>query len=98
MNHGQCIPCSDYCNGHAHICLDKYDSDQFDININDHNTVPLQNDGPISDAICFNCTDNTTGPTCSGCLPGHFRGSEDFRDPCRYVFIQTILSNFTSTK
>lgn len=85
VDHGKCIPCSDYCNGHAHICVEKFDNDPFDTSniMNDPNTILMQNDGPLSDAYCINCMDNTTGPTCSGCLSGHFRGSKDNRDPCR---------------
>lgn len=77
MNHGKCIPCSEYCNGHAHLCLKKFDTEPID-------TLSIIN-GPLSDAYCINCMDNTTGPTCSGCLSGHFRGSNDYRDPCRQV-------------
>lgn len=87
VDHGQCIPCSDYCNGHAQVCVEKYDNEPFDALsiLNDPNTNLMQNDGPLSDAYCINCMDNTTGPTCSGCLSGHFRGSSDNRDPCRQV-------------
>lgn len=69
------------------MCVDKYDTEPFDALsiLNDPNTNLMQNDGPLSDAYCINCMDNTTGPTCSGCLPGHFRGSNDNRDPCRQV-------------
>jgi len=85
VDHGQCVPCSDYCNGHAQVCVDKYDTEPFDALsiLNDPNTNLMQDDGPLSDAYCINCMDNTTGPTCSGCLSGHFRGSNDNRDPCR---------------
>lgn len=86
VNHGQCIPCSDYCNGHAHRCVDKFDTERYDVQSNnDLNSAPPKN-GPLSDAYCISCMDNTTGPTCSGCLSGHFRGSTDHRDPCRQVF------------
>lgn len=93
MDHGQCIPCSDYCNGHAHTCVEKLDTGLSDtLNImNDPNTILMQNDGPLSDAYCINCLDNTTGPTCSGCLPGHFRGSTDKREPCRQVLHRNLF-------
>ncbi|XP_050427055.1 multiple epidermal growth factor-like domains protein 8 [Adelges cooleyi] len=85
IDHGQCVPCSEYCNGHSRVCVEKIESDPFDSMgyINNQNNGLIQNDGPLADAYCINCMDNTTGPRCSGCLLGHFRGSSDERDPCR---------------
>lgn len=86
VNHGKCIPCSVYCNGHANICVEKFDAEPFDI-------LNIRNDGPLSDAHCIGCMDNTTGQKCAGCLTGHFRGSKDFQDPCRQIYFNFNLLN-----
>lgn len=87
VNNGPCVPCSDYCSGHAHICIDKFDTESYKTLgiLSDPKNIIMSNNGPLSDAYCVNCMDNTTGPTCSGCMLGHFRGSTDLRDSCRQV-------------
>jgi hypothetical protein len=40
-------------------------------------------EGPTRDAHCMGCGSFTTGDKCEECIPGHFRGTDDLRAPCR---------------
>lgn len=40
-------------------------------------------EGPTRDAHCMGCGSFTAGEKCEECIPGHFRGTEDLRAPCR---------------
>ncbi|XP_075992325.1 multiple EGF like domains 8 [Anticarsia gemmatalis] len=83
VNNVQCVPCSTYCHGHTSICTSDVDS------------APMSRDGPsepedyyrdvvaATKARCVRCANNTDGPRCERCIEGFFRGSDDFRDPCR---------------
>lgn len=85
VNNVQCVPCSTYCHGHTLICTSDVDA------------APTSRDigGPVdpedyyrdvsaaAKARCVRCANNTDGPRCERCIEGYFRGSDDFRDPCR---------------
>lgn len=73
-DNGQCIPCSVYCHGHTTVCT----SDVSEAAPTDDE---YYREG--SKARCVRCANNTDGLRCERCIEGYFRGSEDFRDPCR---------------
>ncbi|KPI93788.1 Multiple epidermal growth factor-like domains protein 8 [Papilio xuthus] len=79
-DNGQCIPCSVYCHGHTTVCT----SDVSDVALTSRDPPPddeYYREG--SKARCVRCANNTDGLRCERCIEGYFRGSEDFRDPCR---------------
>lgn len=84
-DNGQCIPCSVYCHGHTSACTNDVDVSL----VRDISSADLEEyyrEGAAK-ARCVRCANNTDGPRCERCIEGYFRGSEDFRDPCRpYVF------------
>lgn len=81
VNNVQCVPCSTYCHGHTSICTSEVD------------VTPVRELGGPAEpddyrdgaakARCVRCANNTDGPRCERCIEGYFRGSDDFRDPCR---------------
>jgi recombinational DNA repair protein RecR len=51
----------------------------------------LLQEGPTRDARCIACGNFTTGDKCEECIPGTFRGSEDYRSSCRpYVTVFSV--------
>lgn len=44
--------------------------------------------GPVHEALCLRCQNQTTDERCEGCIFGHFRGAEDFGLPCRKCHCQ----------
>lgn len=40
-------------------------------------------EGPMEDAVCLRCANQTSDDRCEGCIFGHFRGIEDFKVSCR---------------
>jgi hypothetical protein len=59
----------------------------------------LLQEGPTRDAHCIACGNFTTGDKCEECIPGTFRGSEDYRSPCRpYVSVFFVSCIMTSVK
>ena len=91
-NNGQCISCSEYCNGHTPICH----GHNFSLgNVSDELLrmgwsraaeamwIQLIHEGPKTQAVCHACFNLTMGEKCEECIPGNFRGSEDRRKPCR---------------
>lgn len=91
-DNGQCIPCSVFCHGHTAACSGEEGAEP---------------DEPYREgarARCLRCANHTDGPRCERCLEGYFRGSDDFRDPCRpYVcpaltLCIFLLSSFLCTR
>ncbi|KAJ9576933.1 hypothetical protein L9F63_006499, partial [Diploptera punctata] len=88
-NNGQCVPCIEYCNGHTAVCINDsmehiplfLTSDVSETDIAKFGETFQE--GPTKHARCVGCKNQTTGDKCEGCISGHFRGSEDFRSPCR---------------
>ncbi|KAK0091776.1 hypothetical protein PV326_002712 [Microctonus aethiopoides] len=85
-DNGQCVPCLEYCNGHTRICInesmtvsDPYSIDRMSIELLTKQLV----EGPVANAKCINCGNNTKGDKCGECVSGYFRGTEDLRDVCR---------------
>ena len=58
-------------------------SDDILANISLRELEELLQEGPTRDARCMGCGSFTTGDKCEECIPGHFRGTEDLRAPCR---------------
>ncbi|KAK9888746.1 hypothetical protein WA026_000973 [Henosepilachna vigintioctopunctata] len=79
-NGGQCVPCLDYCHGHTANCVENT-TDIESLGINSSKEILME--GPKSNAVCLDCSNFTSGMRCDGCIPGHFRGSENHRDTCR---------------
>lgn len=48
--------------------------------------------GPVHEALCLRCQNQTTDERCEGCIFGHFRGAEDFKLPCRKCHCQVKKS------
>ncbi|KAG7161272.1 Multiple epidermal growth factor-like domains protein 8-like [Homarus americanus] len=87
-NNGDCISCYDYCNTHASSCVPQELVPKFNITSHWDTEKDIINElkvtqGARTDAVCIDCTNNTTGSKCDSCLPGYFRGMEDMRYPCR---------------
>lgn len=79
-DNGQCTPCSVFCHGHTTVCTSDAEaplSREANAELDD-----LYHEA-ASRARCVRCANNTDGPRCERCIEGYFRGSEDFRDPCR---------------
>lgn len=62
---GTCVPCLEYCHGHSAICVDN----STDISSNDYDFENVK-EGPKADAICFNCSNLTSGARCDECIIG----------------------------
>ncbi|XP_050362348.1 multiple epidermal growth factor-like domains protein 8 [Nymphalis io] len=80
-DNGQCIPCSVFCHGHTLVCTNDADV-SLARDINSADLEEYYREGAAK-ARCVRCANNTDGPRCERCIEGYFRGSEDFRDPCR---------------
>lgn len=89
-NNGECVACIDYCHGHSDVCVDR-DSNSTIKNMNRNELLETLKHGPINDALCLRCHNQTTDERCEGCLFGHFRGAEDFRMPCRKCHCQVNI-------
>ncbi|XP_055593040.1 multiple epidermal growth factor-like domains protein 8 [Uranotaenia lowii] len=81
-NNGECIPCSDFCNGHTDLCIGK-DMEQTVRNMTRNELINILKEGPQSDAVCLRCGNYTSGDRCDSCILGYFRGATMARDPCR---------------
>ncbi|KAL4708142.1 hypothetical protein ACJJTC_009921 [Scirpophaga incertulas] len=83
-NNGQCVPCFMFCHGHTSICTnDVSDASQGSRDVSSQDIDDFYRDSAAPKARCVRCANNTDGPRCERCIEGFFRGSEDFRDPCR---------------
>ncbi|XP_014282328.1 multiple epidermal growth factor-like domains protein 8 [Halyomorpha halys] len=80
---GDCVPCSDYCNGHTDICANETVPEHVLRNKTITELEEILKEGPTTKAKCFHCTNKTTGDKCGECISGHFRGVEDLRAHCR---------------
>lgn len=96
-NNGECVACIDYCHGHSDICVDK-DSNNTVRNLNKVELLETMTHGPVTDALCLRCQNQTTDSRCEGCIFGHFRGAEDFRLPCRKCHCQVSYKEFIQIK
>ncbi|XP_041977639.1 multiple epidermal growth factor-like domains protein 8 isoform X2 [Aricia agestis] len=81
-DNGQCIPCSVFCHGHTSSCANDGDISQLPRDLSSADLEEYYREGSAK-ARCLRCANNTDGPRCERCIEGYFRGSEDFRDPCR---------------
>lgn len=81
-NNGECVPCIDYCNGHTDICVAR-DAVASLKNVTKEELEQTLTQGPIDDAVCLRCANQTSDDQCEGCIYGHFRGVDDFRAACR---------------
>ncbi|PZC82381.1 hypothetical protein B5X24_HaOG210422 [Helicoverpa armigera] len=82
VNNVQCVPCSTYCHGHTSICTSEVDAAPTSRDVGGPADPDDYRDGAAK-ARCVRCANNTDGPRCERCIEGYFRGSDDFRDPCR---------------
>lgn len=83
-NNGQCMPCSEFCNGHADICVDVNMATKAFRPENELRYLLEQiHEGPSGLAKCINCANNTRGDRCDECIYGYFRGSTDASVACR---------------
>lgn len=81
-DNGQCIPCSEYCNGHSELCVDS-EFEDFTKNMTKIELEGFLTQGPDYNAVCLRCANKTTGYKCQNCIHGHFRGSINHHDHCR---------------
>ncbi|XP_054720538.1 multiple epidermal growth factor-like domains protein 8 [Uloborus diversus] len=86
-NGGKCVSCNDYCYTHSGIC---FSSDMANVTLNQVFNQSLINEilektveGPLDDAICIDCKNNTEGKRCDQCIIGYFKAGEDLEDGCR---------------
>lgn len=86
-NNGECIACVDYCHGHTSLCVDR-DSNSTVRSMNRMELQETLTHGPVHDALCLKCQNQTNDERCEGCSVGFFRGAEDFRLPCRKCHCQ----------
>lgn len=93
-NNGECVSCIDYCHGHSDLCVEK-DSNTTIRNMNKIELLEALSHGPVHDALCVKCKNQTTDERCEGCLIGHFRGAEDFKLPCRRCHCQVSENDFS---
>lgn len=81
-DNGECVPCSVWCNGHTDVCVAR-DAEPQIKSMTKAELETYLTEGPIDDAICLRCTNQTSDDQCQGCIYGHFRGVDDFRAACR---------------
>lgn len=81
-NNGDCVPCIDYCNGHSDVCV-SHDAEPPIKTMKKSELEAYLQEGPIDNAVCLRCGNQTSEDRCEGCIFGHFRGVEDFRAICR---------------
>lgn len=81
-NNGECVACVDYCYGHTDVCVDR-DADGSIKNMTREELLNVLPKGPLKDAVCLRCNNQTNGDRCDGCISGHFRGAEDWTMHCR---------------
>lgn len=79
VNNVQCVPCSSYCYGHTLKCTNEGEPVSAAVEGEEF----YRDAAPSTRARCVRCANNTDGQRCERCIEGYFRGSEDFRDPCR---------------
>ncbi|KAM7353309.1 multiple EGF like domains 8 isoform 1-T1 [Cochliomyia hominivorax] len=77
-----CIPCHEYCNGHTDSCI-AHDSDPGFFNMTRAELELNLPEGPLGNATCLRCANNTAGERCDTCIVGYFRGSDNHRKECR---------------
>ncbi|XP_046588912.1 multiple epidermal growth factor-like domains protein 8 isoform X1 [Neodiprion lecontei] len=85
-DNGQCVPCLDYCSGHTHVCINEsmIVTDPSEVGkMSPEMLMEKLVEGPIANARCVECKNNTKGDKCAECISGNFRGTEDLRDVCR---------------
>ncbi|XP_026680192.1 multiple epidermal growth factor-like domains protein 8 [Diaphorina citri] len=84
-DNGECVPCSEYCNGHTGLCINASLA-SLPFSPESGGTSELAaflDEGPTTRARCMHCGNHTTGPKCEDCVEGYFRGSHDLRAHCR---------------
>lgn len=91
-NNGECVACFDYCHGHTDLCVERTANSSVK-NMNRIELLETLTRGPIADAICLGCQNQTTEDRCEGCIFGHFRGAEEFRLPCRKCHCQVYTTS-----
>lgn len=89
-NNGECVACIDYCHGHTDVCVDR-DVENNVKNMTREELLTVLPKGPIKDALCLRCDNQTNSERCDGCNSGHFRGAEDWKLPCRRCQCQVIF-------
>ncbi|XP_042899680.1 multiple epidermal growth factor-like domains protein 8 [Parasteatoda tepidariorum] len=87
INGGQCVSCYQYCNTHSGLC---FSSDLSNITASLISNQSYIDDlveklveGPIDNAFCIDCRNNTQGKRCNDCIPGYFKAGEHVEDGCR---------------
>lgn len=88
VNNVQCVPCSTYCHGHTSICTSDVDAAPTSRDVGGLAEPEEYRDiyrdiSAATKARCARCANNTDGPRCEKCIEGYFRGTDDYRDPCR---------------
>lgn len=108
-NNGECVACIDYCYGHTDLCVDRTANSTV-LKMSRNELLETLTRGPMSDAVCLGCQNQTTNERCDGCINGYFRGlsgpaqyennAEEFRLPCRkchcHVSFITLLVKATT--
>lgn len=92
-NNGECVACNDYCHGHTDLCVER-DSNSTIRSMNRMELIQTLTYGPVHDALCLRCQNQTTDERCEGCIFGHFRGAEDFTYACRKCHCQVKKKYF----
>lgn len=81
-NNGECVACIDYCHGHTNVCVDRSANSTVK-NMTHNELLEVLTRGPIKDAVCLGCSNQTMDDRCQGCTIGHFRGEENYSLPCK---------------
>uniref|UniRef100_A0A8D8PUQ8 Multiple epidermal growth factor-like domains protein 8 n=1 Tax=Cacopsylla melanoneura TaxID=428564 RepID=A0A8D8PUQ8_9HEMI len=84
-DNGECVPCSEYCNGHTGLCINaSLASLPFSPEAGGTSELAaFLDEGPTTRARCMHCANHTTGHKCDDCVEGYFRGTHDLRSHCR---------------
>lgn len=70
-NNGECVACIDYCHGHTDLCVDR-DSNITVKSMNQNELLATLTHGPVHDALCLKCHNQTTDERCEGNLKFFF--------------------------
>ncbi|GFW79513.1 multiple epidermal growth factor-like domains protein 8 [Trichonephila clavipes] len=87
VNGGSCISCNEYCHTHSDLCfgLDIINSTSGQA-FNQSYVNELrerQVEGPLEEAVCIDCKNNTEGKRCDQCIGGFFKAGDKLEDGCR---------------
>ncbi|XP_035218074.1 multiple epidermal growth factor-like domains protein 8, partial [Stegodyphus dumicola] len=87
VNGGSCISCHEYCYTHSSVCFPSdFMNGTANLSFNQSQINELLEklvEGPLEDAVCIDCKNNTEGRRCDQCISGFFKAGERLEDGCR---------------